>query len=250
MKTEEQHTVTEAMDVFGVGCVIAELFLEGKDTFSLSQLFKYRAGELDISAHLSAIDDDNVKARPDPAPNTEICSSFAYSLTVEQRLILRMIALNPADRPSFADVLDSARDVAFPEAFYSFLYTYVISINETSTHTVFARTASAQARFGGISATGTTDGANIGVAIGPESWGMLPSDSDHRIERTWSEFDSIEPILLAGEPIEHTVTRLPHPSKVSLTSRPIQVSHTKLSVCRRRYSCSFSWLCGIGHTPG
>lgn len=57
----EQQTVTEAMDVFSVGCVIAELFLEGKDTFSLAQLFKYRAGELDAQAHLSAIEDENVK---------------------------------------------------------------------------------------------------------------------------------------------------------------------------------------------
>lgn len=61
MKTEEQHTVTEAMDVFSVGCVIAELFLEGKDTFSLSQLFKYRSGELDINAHLNAIEDESIK---------------------------------------------------------------------------------------------------------------------------------------------------------------------------------------------
>jgi len=61
MKTEEQHTVTEAMDVFSVGCVIAELFLEGRDTFSLSQLFKYRAGELDIGAHIAAIDDESIK---------------------------------------------------------------------------------------------------------------------------------------------------------------------------------------------
>lgn len=65
MKTEEQHTVTEAMDVFSVGCVIAELFLEGKDTFSLSQLFKYRSGELDISAHLAAIEDESIKASPE-----------------------------------------------------------------------------------------------------------------------------------------------------------------------------------------
>lgn len=135
-----------------------------------------------------------------------------------------MIALDPAGRPSFSEVLDSARDVAFPEAFYSFLYTYIMSINETSSHTVFARTASAQARSGGINATSTADGANISGATGPESWGTLPSDSGHRMERIWGEFDSIEPILMAGEQIEQTITKLPPPRKVSLTSKPIQVS--------------------------
>jgi phosphoinositide-3-kinase regulatory subunit 4 len=49
------------MDVFAVGCVIAELFMEGTPTFTLSQLFKYRSKELNIEAHLSAIEDPNIK---------------------------------------------------------------------------------------------------------------------------------------------------------------------------------------------
>lgn len=151
-----------------------------------------------------------------------------------------MIALNPVDRPSFADVLDSARDVAFPETFYSFLYTYVISINETSSHALFARTASAQARSGAVNTTGTTNGANISGATGPESWGALPSDSDHRIERIWGEFDSIEPILMAGEQIEQTVTGLPPPPRASLTSRPIQVSSYVKQPIPHINSCFFS----------
>jgi phosphoinositide-3-kinase regulatory subunit 4 len=159
-----------------------------------------------------------------------------------------MIALIPGDRPSFSEVLDSARDVAFPEAFYSFLYTYIMSINETSSHTVFARTASAQARSGGINVTSAANGANISGATGPESWGTLPSDSDHRMERIWGEFDSIEPILMTGEQIEQTITKLPPPRKVSLTSKPIQVSEhvSELSLINSPF---FSMLCNIGYTP-
>lgn len=55
--------VTEAMDVFSLGCVIAELFLEGRDTFTLSQLFKYRAGELSMDSHLAAIEDEGVRVK-------------------------------------------------------------------------------------------------------------------------------------------------------------------------------------------
>lgn len=51
------------MDVFAAGCVIAELFMEGTPTFTLSQLFKYRSKELNIETHLSAIEDPNIKVR-------------------------------------------------------------------------------------------------------------------------------------------------------------------------------------------
>lgn len=53
--------ITEAMDVFSTGCVLAELFMEGTPLFTLSQLFKYREGELDIDAYLSAIDDSVIR---------------------------------------------------------------------------------------------------------------------------------------------------------------------------------------------
>lgn len=53
--------VTEAMDVFSAGCVLAELFLDGAPLFTLSQLFKYRQGQLDIKAQLSAIEDKPIR---------------------------------------------------------------------------------------------------------------------------------------------------------------------------------------------
>ena len=55
--------VTEAMDVFSAGCVLAELFLEGTALFTLSQLYKYREGDFDVDAHLAYIEDELVRVR-------------------------------------------------------------------------------------------------------------------------------------------------------------------------------------------
>jgi phosphoinositide-3-kinase regulatory subunit 4 len=61
----KEPTVTEAMDVFSAGCVIAEVFLEGASLFSLSQLFKYREGEYSVEAQLSAIGDEGIRVSAD-----------------------------------------------------------------------------------------------------------------------------------------------------------------------------------------
>ena len=53
--------VTEAMDVFSAGCVIAELFRDGAPLFTLSQLFKYREGELHTDGLLSSVEDVGVR---------------------------------------------------------------------------------------------------------------------------------------------------------------------------------------------
>jgi len=58
---KKESKVTEAMDVFSAGCVLAELFLEGAALFTLSQLFKYRSGELDVNSQLAAIEDTQVR---------------------------------------------------------------------------------------------------------------------------------------------------------------------------------------------
>jgi phosphoinositide-3-kinase regulatory subunit 4 len=54
--------VTDAMDIFSLGCVIAELFLEGTPLFSLSQMFKYRKGEYDpVRLYVDKIEDQEIK---------------------------------------------------------------------------------------------------------------------------------------------------------------------------------------------
>ncbi|KAF8336386.1 uncharacterized protein EI90DRAFT_3144677 [Cantharellus anzutake] len=136
---QPEGTVTEAMDVFSLGCVLAELFLDGRETFTLSQLFRYRSGELNMQSHLSSIEDENIRL-----------------------LISQMINIDPSERPSFAGLLERARsNSAFPPAFYTFLHSYILSVNEMASPSL---------------------------------------DSDHRIERLWTEFDTIEPILAQQDP--------------------------------------------------
>lgn len=53
--------VTEAMDCFGAGCVLAELFLEGAPLFTLSQLFKYREGEYNVDIVLAELEDEGFR---------------------------------------------------------------------------------------------------------------------------------------------------------------------------------------------
>lgn len=99
---EPQGDLTWAMDVFSVGCAIAEIFLEGP-IFSLSQIFKYRAREYSPEhTHLNKIEDSEVKA-----------------------MILNMIELDPEKRYSAEQILSFYRGRIFPEYFYSFLHQYM-----------------------------------------------------------------------------------------------------------------------------
>lgn len=102
--------LTDAMDVFSLGCVIAELFLEGTPLFSLSQLFKYRKGEFDPTAtYLHKIEDQEIRS-----------------------LIQHMVNLNPAERLGAAEYLEQWREKAFPEYFYTFLHKYLASVIDNS----------------------------------------------------------------------------------------------------------------------
>jgi phosphoinositide-3-kinase regulatory subunit 4 len=53
--------VTEEMDVFSCGCVLAELWTDGRAVFNLSELFAYRAGTLGLEGLLDNIDDVHVR---------------------------------------------------------------------------------------------------------------------------------------------------------------------------------------------
>lgn len=104
---KEDEVLTDSMDVFSLGCVIAELFLEGTPMFTLSQLFKYRSGEYDPSPQLAKIEDQEIRA-----------------------LVRHMISLDPAQRCSAEQYLNDWRRKAFPEYFYSFLHQYLSFITD------------------------------------------------------------------------------------------------------------------------
>ena len=62
------------MDCFSAGCVVAELFLEGKPLFTLSELFKYREGELKIDTQLGAVEDEGVRVSAPTTWASSLCS--------------------------------------------------------------------------------------------------------------------------------------------------------------------------------
>ncbi|KAF5350674.1 hypothetical protein D9756_008730 [Leucocoprinus leucothites] len=169
--------VTEAMDCFSAGCVIAELFLEGAPLFTLSQLFKYREGEYSVDTNLAQIEDEGVR-----------------------NLIKQMIPLDPNERPSFDTLLHTSRGTVFPESFYSFLHNYVASVNEMPSNPPYANPTTATAST--PTTAKSTSTTNINTAPAESNPDVLPSDSDHRLERIWSDYESIEPYILQESPEE------------------------------------------------
>ncbi|PKA48283.1 putative serine/threonine-protein kinase CCRP1 [Apostasia shenzhenica] len=91
----------KSMDIFSVGCVVAELFLEGQPLFELSQLLAYRRGQYDPSQYLEKIHDVGIR-----------------------EIILHMIQLDPESRLSCDNYLQTYASVIFPNYFSPFLHKY------------------------------------------------------------------------------------------------------------------------------
>ncbi|KAJ5334437.1 hypothetical protein N7452_006840 [Penicillium brevicompactum] len=101
--------VNWAMDIFGAGCVIAELFLESP-IFNLSQMYKYRKGEYSPAhSQLAKIEDADIRD-----------------------LILHMIQLEPESRYSADEYLNFWKGKAFPDYFYGFLHQYMSLMTDPS----------------------------------------------------------------------------------------------------------------------
>ncbi|EJT48342.1 hypothetical protein A1Q1_02625 [Trichosporon asahii var. asahii CBS 2479] len=94
--------VTEEMDVFSAGCVLAETWTDGRTVFNLSELFAYKDGQLGLDGILDNLEDKNVK----------------------------MLSRNPSDRPTFDRILNTFRGTVFPEYFYTFLKDYITDLSE------------------------------------------------------------------------------------------------------------------------
>lgn len=88
-------------------------------------------------------------------------------------LLRNMTSLDPNTRLSFDALLQSFRGTLFPESFYSFLHNYISSVNEVSSPSPFTRSHDETQRKADT----------------------LPNDSDRRLDRLWSEFDSVESYL-------------------------------------------------------
>ncbi|KAG0266360.1 Serine/threonine-protein kinase [Mortierella polycephala] len=144
--------LTAAMDIFSIGCVIAELFSEGTPIFSLSQMFKYRSGEYDPTPYIEKIEDDHIKV-----------------------LIRHMIQLDPSKRFSAEQYLTEWRDRAFPKYFYTFLHQYIYSVTESA---------------GESSHSAAVDSTVFSNGLEPREH-KPKTDADEKIERIYHDFDKI-----------------------------------------------------------
>nr|KAJ3420459.1 Serine/threonine-protein kinase [Polyrhizophydium stewartii] len=107
LSSERISKLTPEMDVFSLGCTIAEVFLEGTPVFTLAQLLQFRKGAYDPSVLLERIEDQDIRA-----------------------LVKHMIQLDPSMRLSAHEYLNKWRGTAFPEYFFSFLHPYVASLSD------------------------------------------------------------------------------------------------------------------------
>ncbi|XP_057967357.1 serine/threonine-protein kinase VPS15 [Malania oleifera] len=121
MQVAQDAPLKPSMDIFAVGCVIAELFLEGQPLFELSQLLAYRRGQYDPSQHLEKIRDSGIR-----------------------QMILHMIQLDPELRLSADSYLQSYAAVVFPTYFSPFLHNFYSCLNPLDSDT---RVAVCQSAF-------------------------------------------------------------------------------------------------------
>ncbi|KAI5081544.1 hypothetical protein GOP47_0002147 [Adiantum capillus-veneris] len=97
----QSGVLTPAMDIFSVGCVIAELFMEGQALFDLSQLLAYRRGQYDPCPSLQKVVDVGVR-----------------------EMILHMIQLDPTARLTAEQYLQSWAPCVFPAYFSPLLHSF------------------------------------------------------------------------------------------------------------------------------
>jgi len=140
-----------------------------------------------------------------------------------------MIALDHTARPTFETILHTSRGAVFPEFFYSFLHNYVHSVCELSEKSPFL-TSPPPTIVGTPTTTPITQVPKpaqrpaLSMSQELQEDNNLPSDSDHRMERIWSDFESVETYLEqdanGGSPIEGKVESL---AAAPPTSTPLQV---------------------------
>ncbi|RHZ45574.1 hypothetical protein Glove_669g16 [Diversispora epigaea] len=182
---EKDGAITPAMDIFSLGCVIAEVFLEGTPIFSLAQLFKYRSGEYDPSIYLDKIEDEDMKV-----------------------MVKHMINVDPSQRYTAEQYLQEWRGIAFPHYFYTFLHQYIDSVTDPLNQSRPRRYSSSNASKSDLSQCYNT---------------IVNTDADDKIERIYHEFDKIAFFLgfYGGENNEETDLIINH-DKIGESSRTIE----------------------------
>lgn len=126
--TRQKEPLTPAMDIFSLGCVLAELFGEGRPLFDYSALLAYRKGTFDPTTHLDSIltDDDN--------------NNKSLKMVVKS-----MIALNPQDRPTAVECLVKAEFPGYYETVLHPLFSRALTVGD-----VDGRAAVLESEYQGI----------------------------------------------------------------------------------------------------
>ena len=83
------------MDIFSAGCVIVEILSDGEPLFDLAKLQNYRRDKLDLKEELMRLIQDN-----------EIVD-----------LVQKMLARDPAQRPTASECIDEWCEKVFPDSF-------------------------------------------------------------------------------------------------------------------------------------
>jgi len=158
--------VLESMDVFGLGCVIGELFTEGSSPFTLSQMFNYKFGEYSVEPYLRGIEDEKIRD-----------------------LVRSMIQLNPRDRLTFEEYLNNCQsNKTFPTSFYMFLHPFLLSLQDLSSPCnppITPRKVHVEGLGTGPSIGGGSRLADV------SSQSKLRNDADGIVEKLWSDFEYI-----------------------------------------------------------
>lgn len=148
-----------------------------------------------------------------------------------------MISLDPADRPAFDTLLHTSRGTVFPECFYSFLYNYVSSVNELSSEslginnpqTVSHAPQSPHPPSMGTVRPNTPSPLNNANEVKTD---LLPSDSDHRLERIWADYESIEPYILPeSNDIADAPVKVEYTPTTNTASKPFEVRNLACETC-------------------
>ncbi|ORZ03447.1 hypothetical protein BCR43DRAFT_483381 [Syncephalastrum racemosum] len=156
--------LTDKMDIFSVGCVIAELFLEGTALFSLSQLLKYRSEEYSPETSLEKIEDEHIRD-----------------------LIRHMIQLDPKRRLTAESYLTEWRGKSFPDYFYTFLHQYISSVTDKTENLAQIQ----QTKTDTKTQMSSNPSAAAVAASELRSLAKKLTDADDKIERIYHDFDKI-----------------------------------------------------------
>lgn len=131
-----------------------------------------------------------------------------------------MIAVDPEKRPTFDNLLHTSRGTIFPESFFSFLHDFFTSVCRITADSPFT---SADHRVSAAPSTKPSAVAeNAASNIAPEAV-ALPNESDRRLDRLWSEYESLEPhVMSSTENDASRDTFIDHTTNYDM-SRPLQV---------------------------